>query len=118
MCQTYHMVGKFVDPLNSLKKNSDNLQFCTYHLRLGPSSTQIYLPLSIEHCANLIFMPSKFTKITVPISNIAISVSFPFAKEREEIEEIDLRKVTDIRSPVSGGSYEQQCIFTVYMSDK
>ena len=39
-------------------------------------------------------------------------------QEREEIDEVDLRKVTELKAPDPGGNYEQQCTFTIFLADK
>ena len=39
-------------------------------------------------------------------------------QEREEIDEIDLRKVTELKGSEPGGTYEQQCAFSIFLGEK
>ena len=39
-------------------------------------------------------------------------------QEREEVDEIDLRKVTDLKGPDSSGTYEQQCCIQIVVPDR
>lgn len=43
-----------------------------------------------------------------------------YRKEREELEEIDLRKVVELKAPTvdNAGNPEQQCIFQIITDDK
>lgn len=51
-------------------------------------------------------------------ANSVINLLLLLTQEREEIDEIDLRKVTELKVPDPGGNYEQQCTFTIFLADK
>lgn len=40
------------------------------------------------------------------------------SQEREEVDEIDLRKVTDLKGPDPTGTFEQQCCLQIILSDR
>ena len=46
------------------------------------------------------------------------STSLVIFQEREEVDEIDLRKVTDLKGPDSSGTYEQQCSIQIVVPDR
>ena len=41
-----------------------------------------------------------------------------YRKEREEVDEIDLRKVVELKGPDSAGNPEQQCCIQIMTDDK
>ena len=41
-----------------------------------------------------------------------------YRKEREELNEIDLRKVVELKGPDSNGTPEQQCLIQIITDDK
>lgn len=50
--------------------------------------------------------------------SLCVPFLFLGLQEREEVDEIDLRKVTDLKGPDPSGTYEQQCSIQIVVSDR
>ena len=56
--------------------------------------------------------------LCLSLSHYKFPVASHLSQEREEVDEIDLRKVTELKGPDSQGTVEQQCSLQIVMSDK
>ena len=51
-------------------------------------------------------------------SILSSSPSHSYIQEREELAEVDLRKLLELKPPDQGGNLEQQCSFQIVLSER
>ena len=62
--------------------------------------------------------PGSFKRFVVLRDVMFLCCQWLVSQEREEVDEIDLRKVTDLKGPDPTGTFEQQCCLQIILSDR
>ena len=61
---------------------------------------------------------SLWQSLTSILSSSTPTTSHSYIQEREELAEVDLRKLLELKPPDQGGNLEQQCSFQIVLSER
>ena len=60
----------------------------------------------------------NLTSVNFILSSSPLTTSHSYLQEREELAEVDLRKLLELKPPDQAGNLEQQCSFQIVLAER